>query len=120
VELVIGHSGTRNSCRKGIPSSGELALTNKERIVGLLGQFRLAPPYYSCPTSRRSNESKNLSVRREAECSVIEAEDKESAKGERFETYHLGLVTREKREAMIIVLVPPKGSVLDLVVKNLT
>lgn len=86
----------------------------------MLGQFRLAPPYYSCPTSRRSNESKNLSVRREAECSVIEAEDKESAKGERFETYHLGLVTREKREAMIIVLVPPKGSVLDLVVKNLT
>lgn len=29
---------------------------------------------------------------REAECSLIEAEDKESAKGERFETYHLGLV----------------------------
>ena len=36
VELVIGHSRTKNSCRKGIPSSGELALTNKERIVGLL------------------------------------------------------------------------------------
>lgn len=58
-------------------------------MVGLVGQFRLAPLYYSCPTSRRSNESKNFSIRREAECSVIEAEDKE---GERFETYHFGLV----------------------------
>lgn len=77
VELGVGHSGTRNSSRTEIPSSGELALTNKERMVGLVGQFRLAPPYYSCPTSRRSNESKNFSVRREAECSVIEAEDKE-------------------------------------------
>lgn len=85
-------SGTRNSSRTEIPSSEELALTNKERMVGLVGQFRLAPPYYSCPKSRRSNKSKNFAVRREAECSVIEAEDKESANGERFETYHLGLV----------------------------
>ncbi|GJZ92602.1 hypothetical protein Tco_0664667 [Tanacetum coccineum] len=59
---------------------------------------------YSTTAFRRSNEEKNFSVRREAECSVIEAEDKE--KGE--------------REAILIVLVPPKGSVLDLVVKNLT
>lgn len=61
VELGVGHSGTRKSSRTEIPSSGELALTNKERMVGLVGQFRLAPPYYSCPTSRRSNESKNFS-----------------------------------------------------------
>lgn len=52
VELGVGHSGTRNSSRKEIPSSGKLALTNKERIVGLVGQFRLAPPYYSCPVAR--------------------------------------------------------------------
>lgn len=50
-------------------------------------------------------------------CSVIEAEDKESAK---FETYHFFFFPREKREAVTFVLVPPKGSVLDLVVKNLT
>ncbi|GAA0142283.1 hypothetical protein LIER_35549 [Lithospermum erythrorhizon] len=31
-------------------------------MVGLVGRFRLAPPYYSCLTSRRSNESKNFSV----------------------------------------------------------
>uniref|UniRef100_A0A5C7GQW4 Uncharacterized protein n=1 Tax=Acer yangbiense TaxID=1000413 RepID=A0A5C7GQW4_9ROSI len=30
VELGIGHSGTRNSSRTEIPSSGELALTNKD------------------------------------------------------------------------------------------
>ncbi|GJY63586.1 hypothetical protein Tco_0465046 [Tanacetum coccineum] len=59
---------------------------------------------YSTIAFRRSNEENNLSLRREVECSVIEAEDKE--KGE--------------REAILIVLVPPKGSVLDLVVKNLT
>lgn len=40
VELGVGHSGTRNSSRTEIPSSGKLALTNKERMVGLVGQFR--------------------------------------------------------------------------------
>lgn len=67
-----------NSSRKEIPSSGELALTNKERLasVGLLRPIT--------PALRRSNESKNFSVRRKAEFKVIEAEEKESAKGERL------------------------------------
>lgn len=46
-------SGMLNSSRKEIPSSGELALTNKERLasVGLLRPIT--------PALRRSNESKN-------------------------------------------------------------
>lgn len=111
MELGVGHSGTRNSSRKDIPSSGELALTNKERMVGLVGRFRLAPASQAVArTNQRISQF----------CSVIEAEDKESAKGERFETYHFFFFPREKREAMTLVLVPPKGSVLYLVVKNLT
>ncbi|OMP10566.1 adenylate cyclase type 5-like protein [Corchorus olitorius] len=46
-------SGIRSSSRTEIPSSGELALTNKERMV------RWPVP---AKKSRRSNESKNFSI----------------------------------------------------------
>ena len=71
VELGVGHSGTRNSSRTEIPSSGELALTNKERMVTVASVGLLRP---ITPAPKVVAQRQNFS---EAECSVIEAEDKE-------------------------------------------
>lgn len=90
VEITCRVGKTDACSRTEISSSGELelALTNKERMVTVASVGLLRP---ITPAPKVVAQRQNFS---EAECFVIEAEDKESAKGKRCRNlpFHLGLV----------------------------